>query len=118
MNRRAPTTGTSTGTATDATPDPQTTSAGATPAKHGARTVTCPICATSFSRRANGGTCPVCGERVVAPDARAGVPVLSPLAHWLFAEGNWRTVAVLVVVLYEIALAVVLWRHLAGIHAL
>jgi hypothetical protein len=55
---------------------------------------------------------------VVAPDARAGVPVLSPLAHWLFAEGNWRTVAVLVVVLYEIALAVVLWRHLAGIHAL
>lgn len=105
------------------TPDPQPVDASVAGAdKHGKnapKTLTCPVCATTFSRRANGGKCPVCGEQVMAPDeAATAVPVISPLSKSLFQEGNWRPVAVMALVIYEIALAILLWMHLSHIHAL
>ena len=104
----------------DGSPDPQAMDAGvAVAVKNASKTVTCPICATTFSRRANAGKCPVCGEQVVAPEeAAVAVPVISPLSKWLFQEGNWRLAAVVALVLYQIALAVLLWMRLAHIHAI
>ncbi|HEX8996845.1 MAG TPA: hypothetical protein VF812_12520 [Ktedonobacterales bacterium] len=82
------------------------------------KAVTCPVCATTFAPRGNAGKCPVCGEQVVAPDALASnIPIVSPVSAWLFREGNWRTAAVAALVVYQIALFIALWIHLAQIHA-
>ncbi|GAC1451471.1 MAG: hypothetical protein PVSMB4_11330 [Ktedonobacterales bacterium] len=81
--------------------------------------VTCPVCATPFDPRGTEGRCPVCGEQVVpAEEAARTVPVLSPASRWLFREGNWRLTAVMVLVVYQIVLFIVLWIHLAQVHAL
>ena len=104
----------------DATPDPQAASGTvAVAAKSAAKTLVCPICGTTFSRRANAGKCPVCGEQVEAPEAAAPtIPVITQVSKRLFQDGNWRLVAVVALIIYEIALGALLWMHLAHLHAL
>ena len=81
--------------------------------------VVCPICSTTFAPRRTRGRCPVCGEQVIpSADATRDLPVITPVANWLFRDGNWRLAAVGVLVLYQIILFIILWIHLAQIHAL
>lgn len=116
------------GTAPNPMRDPQTASGDGDPGggrrvavatRNAPKTLTCPICGTTFSRRANAGKCPVCGEQVEAPEAAArAIPVITPLSKRLFQDGNWRIVALIVLILYEIALGALLWAHLANVRAL
>ncbi|MGZ6388522.1 MAG: hypothetical protein ACXWQZ_04585 [Ktedonobacterales bacterium] len=79
----------------------------------------CPVCTTTFAPRRTRGRCPICGEQVVpAGDASRNLPVITPVTNWMFHEGNWRLVAVVALVLYQIIIFIVLWIHLAQIHAL
>jgi hypothetical protein len=83
------------------------------------RKVACPVCATTFAPRNTQGRCPVCGEQVFQADEVANaVPVIGPSSKWLFQEGNWRLMAVATLVVYQLILFIVLWIHLAQIHAL
>lgn len=81
--------------------------------------VVCPICTTTFAPRRTRGRCPVCGEQVVpAADATHNLPVITPIGNWLFRDGNWRLAAVGALVLYQLIIFIILWIHLAQIHAL
>lgn len=81
--------------------------------------VTCPICANEFEPHTNLGRCPVCGEQVI-PEAAAtrNIPLLSPASRWFFAHGNWRVLAVIALIVYQLVLFIALWMHLTAIHAL
>jgi hypothetical protein len=80
--------------------------------------VVCPVCTTTFAPHGTRGRCPVCGEQVVpVEEATRTLPIISPVASWLFQEGNWRLVAVGVLVLYQLIIFIALWIHLAQIHA-
>lgn len=81
--------------------------------------VVCSICSTTFAPGRTRGRCPVCGEQVIpAADATRTVPLITPVGNWLFRDGNWRLAAVGALVLYQIILFIILWIHLAQIHAL
>lgn len=81
--------------------------------------VVCPISGTVFNPRTTGGRCPVCGEQVVPKEVMAGAtPLASPAGKWLFQEGNWRLVALITLIVYQLVLFGLLWHHLAVIHAL
>lgn len=81
--------------------------------------IVCPVCATTFAPRRTSGRCPVCGEQVVpAEGASRALPVITPVTNWLFREGNWRLVAVGALIVYQLIIFIVLWIHLAQIHAL
>lgn len=78
--------------------------------------VVCPVCGTSFEPRSTAGKCPVCGEQVV-PTAATATPVVTPLVRWL-ADGGWRLLLVLLLVLYQIALFIWVVQQLIQKHAL
>lgn len=81
--------------------------------------VTCHVCGTTFKPKETDGKCPVCGEQVVRPGAtQGGMPLVSPFLTWLRGKGNWRIAALAILVVYEIVLFIVLWIHLAQVHAL
>ncbi|HEY7985019.1 MAG TPA: hypothetical protein VID73_12665 [Ktedonobacterales bacterium] len=81
--------------------------------------VTCPICATTFEPHATLGRCPVCGEQVIpAATAARNIPLLSPAARRILGRGNWRVLALIALIVYQIVLFIALWLHLASIHAL
>lgn len=82
------------------------------------KTVVCPVCATSFSVRGNGGKCPVCGEQVLPRElAVANIPVASPASAWL-RDGGWRIVALIALVLYQLVLFGLLVHHFIDLRAL
>ncbi len=107
--------------ATTAEPEPAGTKAkGSAPPKPVVpRKVVCPVSGTVFNPRATGGRCPVCGEQVVPAEYVAqAVPVVSPVGTWLFQEGGWRLVALILLIIYQFTIFGVLWHYLATIHAL
>lgn len=83
------------------------------------KSVVCPVCSTTFAPRASAGRCPVCNEQVIpAEQATRNLPVITPVANWMFQKGNWRLVAVGALILYQLIIFIVLWIHLAQVHAL
>ncbi|HEU5441297.1 MAG TPA: hypothetical protein VFU88_18570 [Ktedonobacterales bacterium] len=78
--------------------------------------VVCPVCGTSFEPRSTAGKCPVCGEQVV-PAAATATPIITPLARWL-ADGGWRLLLVLLLVVYQIVLFIWVIQQLIQKHAL
>lgn len=81
--------------------------------------VVCPVCSTTFAPRASAGRCPVCNEQVIpAEQATRNLPIITPVANWMFQKGNWRLVAVGALILYQLIIFIVLWIHLAHVHAL
>lgn len=78
--------------------------------------VVCPVCGTSFEPRSTAGQCPVCGEQVV-PAAATATSIITPLTRWL-ADGGWRLLLVLLLVVYQIVLFVWVIQQLIQKHAL
>lgn len=84
-----------------------------------AQKATCPVCATTFAPRDTQGKCPVCGEQVVRGFQAGGdIPVISPALEWVRKGGNWKIAAIGALILYQIIMLVVLWIHMAQVHAL
>lgn len=84
-----------------------------------ANRATCPVCGTTFAPRETDGKCPVCGEQVAHRGASgSAIPMLSPFLDWIRAGGNWKVVALAALILYQLIVFIVLWIHLAQIHAL
>lgn len=84
-----------------------------------ANRATCHVCGTAFAPRDSDGKCPVCGEQVMMPYlASGGIPVISPVWQWLRHGGNWRLAALGALIAYQIVIFIVLWIHLAQMHAL
>ena len=80
--------------------------------------LTCPICATVFDPHDSAGTCPVCGEQVVAAAlVTHDVAVLSPTARWL-KDGGWRLVLVVLLLAYQVGLFVWIWHSFVANHLL
>jgi hypothetical protein len=80
---------------------------------------TCPVCGTTFAPRDSAGKCPVCGEQVMRQGQADGrIPIISPAWQWLRQGGNWRLAAVAGLIVYQLILFIVLWIHLAQVHAL
>lgn len=80
---------------------------------------TCPVCRTTFAPRDTDGKCPVCGERVEHQGASgSAIPMLSPFLGWIRKGGNWKVVALAALILYQLIVFIVLWIHLAQMHAL
>lgn len=96
-----------------------TTDAPTTPLPGMANKVTCPVCGTTFAPPDTDGKCPVCGEQVMRAGASLGaIPALAPFLAWVRQGGNWKIVALAILILYQIVLFTVLWIHLAQLHAL
>lgn len=84
-----------------------------------AKKVTCPVCATTFAPQDTKGTCPVCGEQVVRHFSAGGdIPIISPALEWVRKGGNWKIAALAALVLYQVIMLIVLWIHMAQVHAL
>lgn len=86
------------------------------------RTVICPVSGTVFNPRATGGRCPVCGEQVVPEElvrrSKIGTRLADSRAgEWAGKEGNWKIVALIVLVLYQVGLFAWVWVELAAKHA-
>lgn len=86
------------------------------------RTVVCPVSGTVFNPRQTGGKCPVCGEQVVPAELVAQSSVGGKLAgartfSWLGKDGNWRIVALIALVAYQLGLFAWVWAELAAKHA-
>jgi hypothetical protein len=89
------------------------------PLSTAAKQVTCHICGTTFDARGTDGKCPVCGEQAAVTGLAAReIPVISPVWRWVRQGGNWRLAALALLILYQIILFVVLWAHMAQLHAL
>jgi hypothetical protein len=81
------------------------------------RRVVCPVSGTVFNPRATGGRCPVCGEQVVpAALAARSLPVVSSAGAWL-KGGGWRLAALIALLVYQLVIFLLLWHHLADLHA-
>ena len=89
------------------------------PLSAAAKQMTCHICGTTFDARSTDGKCPVCGEQAAATGlATREIPVISSAWRWVRQGGNWRLAALALLILYQIILFVVLWVHMAHVHAL
>lgn len=86
------------------------------------RKVVCPVSGTVFNPRTTGGKCPVCGEQVVPAELVASASVggklaETPVGAWVAKDGNWKLVALIVLVLYQVGLFAWVWAELASKHA-